>query len=285
MQEIKNNFLDSESIVNKPFFDGIKEMVQCVICTGVIFDPMQCTSCENAFCKKCILNWQSKSSTCPFKCNTFAIKEGARTLKGLLEKLIFRCQNYCSSGDEFTYEKICKHLQICENMRVFCKSCGSYVRQTQIVEPEEIKLLKDKIVQLELMNTNLRKKNQELEEEVEILSKNNSSSYGNGLNQKGSILKASSRNSTSLPCNFNIKEKYKDYEMGLINKCDHFKGNYKPIFACCNKAFSCYICHNEAQSHSYEFSNKVVCLICNNIYTGSKCTKCNAIQVYKQKSF
>ena len=36
---------------------------KCVICLCLVYDPEQCTACENMYCKICIKGW--KSDTCP----------------------------------------------------------------------------------------------------------------------------------------------------------------------------------------------------------------------------
>ena len=87
----------------------------------------------------------------------------------------------------------------------------------------------------------------------------------------------------------NIKEKPKEKIIDnsknttLFDKCPHFYGNYMPKFACCNKFYGCYLCHNENEDHLYQFSNKVACLFCKNVYAGKTCTKCKANQIFKRK--
>ena len=69
----------------------------------------------------------------------------------------------------------------------------------------------------------------------------------------------------------------------MFDKCPHFYGNYMPKFACCNKFYGCYLCHNENEDHIYQFSNKVSCLFCKNVYAGKTCTKCKAKQLFQRK--
>ena len=69
----------------------------------------------------------------------------------------------------------------------------------------------------------------------------------------------------------------------LFDKCPHFLGNYMPKFACCNKFYGCYLCHNENEAHMYRFSNKVSCLFCKTIYAGRSCPKCRANQLFQRK--
>lgn len=274
--ETDTQFLDSETITNKSFFEGIKEMVVCVICTGVIIDPMQCISCENSFCKHCIGIWGNKSSCCPFKCANFVTKDGTRMIKNLLEKLLMKCPYDCSKSEDFSYENMIKHLNNCEKIKVNCPCCDTLVTKNSLKETEEVKKLKSEIKKIEEENETLKLINSELQEELKKYRDTSPSMrLHNSLSQSQQLIRH------NLP--FSYKEIQKEQETGLIDKCEHFKGNYKPIFICCNKAFPCYICHNEKQSHTYQFSNKVVCLHCNNIYTGTQCSQCNAIQVYQKK--
>ena len=69
----------------------------------------------------------------------------------------------------------------------------------------------------------------------------------------------------------------------LFDKCPHFLGNYMPKFACCNKFYGCYLCHNENEDHIYRFSNKVSCLFCKTVYAGRSCPKCRANQLFQRK--
>ncbi len=261
--ENKYQYIDAESIVNKQFFEGIKEIVICIICTGIVANPMQCKQCENIFCSDCIKSWCRKSSTCPLKCSTFETKEASRTIKNLLDKLIFKCANKCQDQNDFTYENLMKHIYTsCDKLKSNCPCCDSFVLRSQIKETEVIRELKCQIIRMETENANLKNRNKELSSEIQNI---------NQINK--TFISAASQS-------FRKKE---DDSPSLVDKCLHFKGNYNPIFACCDKAFPCYVCHNENQNHSYQFSNKVICLVCNEIYMGSTCPGCQTTQMYKKK--
>ena len=93
--------------------------------------------------------------------------------------------------------------------------------------------------------------------------------------------------------NFNNNLKFKERPKEIIpdnsnnntmfDKCPHFYGNYMPKFVCCGKFYGCYLCHNENENHAYQFSNKVACLFCKNVYAGKTCTKCKANQLFQRK--
>ena len=42
---------DISLVINKGILDVIKEVAICPICKGVISNPVQCSECENCFCK------------------------------------------------------------------------------------------------------------------------------------------------------------------------------------------------------------------------------------------
>lgn len=277
---MKNNFLDTEAVLNKEFFETIKEMVVCVICTGVIIDPKQCSNCENTFCKMCISDWLKTGNTCPFKCVQFSVKEPSRTVKNLIEKLSFKCPLDCSLKVDMNYDTVCKHFNDCEKLKSECPTCGTLVLKNHIKENKEILKLKKRLLTMEEENFKLMQEKNEFANEIRRF--NEREKEREFQREKD---KEKPHNKSPSANNFNmIRDRPSDEsELGLIDKCDHFKGNYKPIFLCCNKAFACYICHSEKQDHAYEFSNRVVCLLCNNIYTGSKCTQCNAYQIYRKK--
>jgi len=47
----------------------------------IIFDPIECASCDSLFCKECIETWKFKYHNCPKKCNEFQPKKINRILK------------------------------------------------------------------------------------------------------------------------------------------------------------------------------------------------------------
>lgn len=43
----------------------------CIICSEVVMDPLECGSCGKLFCKICITDWISKNpvTKCPNRCS------------------------------------------------------------------------------------------------------------------------------------------------------------------------------------------------------------------------
>ncbi|CAF4648765.1 unnamed protein product, partial [Rotaria sp. Silwood2] len=67
------DYLDSARVcVDKRYTELGPELV-CSICQNVLWKPVACVTCENAFCGGCIRTWvnkqsKSKQATCPFNC-------------------------------------------------------------------------------------------------------------------------------------------------------------------------------------------------------------------------
>ena len=70
-----NNYENEDFIINKGFYNEIKDLVNCPICNKIINKPMQCSICENNFCEKCINEYIKKSNTCPFNCQNLKVLE------------------------------------------------------------------------------------------------------------------------------------------------------------------------------------------------------------------
>ena len=260
-------FINTQVVVNKNYLEPIKEIVTCIICKGIILEPRQCESCENYFCKKCLNKWISNSNVCPLKCINSKFKDGGRTIKGLLEKLILKCPYDCGLQDEMNYDILLKHISICERMKIHCPTCKSFVALSEI-DLNEIEALREKVISIEKENLKVNKEKNDLIEE------------NKKLKEKITELQSIYNDNMAISKSGIGKE---SEEICLIDKCEHYKGNYKPIFSCCDKAYFCCDCHDKVQTHVHVFSNKVVCLICCNIYSGARCTQCHAIQVFKKK--
>lgn len=61
------------------------------ICGGVLEDPLQAPTCEHIFCRNCIEEWLSRSSTCPIDRTSIEfeqLKTVPRILKNLLNRFV-----------------------------------------------------------------------------------------------------------------------------------------------------------------------------------------------------
>ena len=254
-----------------------------------------------------------------FCCPNFDFEEKEYTYDELINHLII-CENnkvFCPSCGEQTFlknieknerQKLTKYLirnKILERELEYQKSI--------IIEMEKEKTETNKIIKEKpkvIHKTSVENKKKEKKEKIIITIKNNFSNKiltkpvrpFSKITQikKGELppirrkLKVNTKKEDNLPkLNFNkrlnIKEKPKETIIDnsknntLFDKCPHFYGNYMPKFACCNKFYGCYLCHNENEDHAYQFSNKVACLFCKNVYAGKTCPKCKANQIFKRK--
>jgi len=280
------DFIDTESVTNIPFYTSIKEIVVCNICTGILINPRECTSCQNSFCKKCLEEWTCLKNSCPYKCEKSEFRDSSRTLKNLLEKLQFKC-NFCNNEEsEILYLNFLSHLSSCEKIKVNCPTCDTLVNKKKLNENKfHLKLKDDYASLLEKYNL-LNQENKKLKDDLNYLKELQTSSIKNYTNSSNVNPNAKNRRNSLTKMNINFPTFNNQSEIsedGIVDKCEHFKGNYFPIFSCCERSFPCYICHDKVKDHEYKISSKVVCLICKNIYSGPKCNVCNTYQVYRKK--
>ena len=253
-----------------------------------------------------------------YTCPNFDFEEKEYTYDELINHLII-CENnkiICPSCNNETFlknieknerEKLIKNLiknkileRELEDQKSIIIEMEKEKKETNIINEKEKKIFKD----------NIQKNKKEKKEKIIIKMRNNSSNkirlkqirpFSKITQIKKGILPPIRRKSKIFTkkeeptpkLNFNkklnIKEKPKETIIDnsnnttLFDKCPHFYGNYMPKFACCNKFYGCYLCHNENENHIYQFSNKVACLFCKNVYAGKTCTKCKANQIFKRK--
>lgn len=169
-------FFDPDDISNKDVFESIKEVASCDICTGIVWDAKQCSSCENTFCNNCISSWIKKSKTCPFKCEDFDIKDSTRIVRSMLSKLEFKCQ-ICEK--EVKYDDYAEHQKTCKPITyTTCPICGNEKVESSKVsnfkKGEDIQALETQKFELGLELKKLQNKsNVDNTYELELLKKEN----------------------------------------------------------------------------------------------------------------
>ena len=109
-------YIDPETVINQDKLSAIRELSICIICQGIIFEPVQCIKCENCFCKNCAVDWKKRSNSCPYKCGVFDFKE-SKFITRMLDVLIFKCMNGCEERIQYTdlsthYDKKCKKRKL-----------------------------------------------------------------------------------------------------------------------------------------------------------------------------
>ena len=99
--------LTPQEVINKDIFTPIEEFALCKICKGILVKPVKCNECDCGFCLSCAKKWETDHRKCPNGCSNFRYKE-SRLLKGMLDKLKFKCKNGC--GQELAYEEAFTHI-------------------------------------------------------------------------------------------------------------------------------------------------------------------------------
>ena len=101
-----DDYINFDLIINK---DALKDInVICEVCKGVLKKPMQCSVCENSFCKNCIEKFQKKEKgkICLFNCE-HALLNTPIQINSLLEDLKFKCKNGCD--EQIPYSELNNH--------------------------------------------------------------------------------------------------------------------------------------------------------------------------------
>ena len=241
-------------------------------------EPQQCTECEVNICLKCLVNLRSNDeNTCPNACLNPIFKDCERILRIMLEKLNFKCLNHCSKI--IPYFELTKHELECPEFKMMCLECGGMRKRRKFKNQkdnkikkiqEEIKEVKAKVENMEKLNNDLKEENIRLKDN--LFKTNDHKSYDS---LKLVLYDASSNDPFS-----NKNFEYKLYR----SSCHHYKNhNFVCIFSCCNKAFPCFICHENESDHSYRDVLKGYCCKCLAIFSWEKTYFCPNCGQYKHK--
>ena len=305
------------SIKNPPTSENDQKKLKCALCDGILYEPIFSLNKRLNHCKECFLSQNVNINKNISNDNdNHLYKPSSKEIKTNLNVYKYTCPNFDFEEKEYTYDELINHLIICENNKIICPSCNNetFLKNIEKNEREKLikNLIKNKILEreLEYQKSIIIEMEKEKKEKIIIKMRNNSSNkirlkqirpFSKITQIKKGILPPIRRKSKIFTkkeeptpkLNFNkklnIKEKPKETIIDnsnnttLFDKCPHFYGNYMPKFACCNKFYGCYLCHNENEDHIYQFSNKVACLFCKNVYAGKTCTKCKANQIFKRK--
>ena len=107
------------------------DFILCPICTNILWKPIACKTCENAFCLKCIRLWLNEQpNMCPYNCR-FQERKAPPILMKLLAKLKLSCRHQ-SNGCTLSipYEALEKHeLQECQFRLTRCSACSEEMFQ------------------------------------------------------------------------------------------------------------------------------------------------------------
>ena len=140
----EQGYIDESRIRKDRRYGELGVELLCCICQNVLWKPVACTTCENAFCAACIRTWtnkqtSSKTVTCPFNCK-FQEKRAPPILNNLLSKLQICCA-YAPNGcrETVSYDALEKHEETCQHERTPCQVCETPVSNRDQNNKHELK--------------------------------------------------------------------------------------------------------------------------------------------------
>ena len=132
---MNESFIKQDEIVNKEYYNGIKDIITCLICLDIVSDPVQCDKCQHCFCSKCIQNCKK----CPLRCNFSNFTPAL-----LCKKLISEIEIQCVCGEKIKYDNILKHkVEECKNIDLEKKN---ELKKIYDLEKEKLKNNKKELI-------------------------------------------------------------------------------------------------------------------------------------------
>lgn len=192
------------------FTVDVDEELKCTICSDVLQDPLQISSCEHVFCGSCIQPWLAQNNTCPVdrKQTTAAELRQCRLLNNLLSNLKICCDN-TGCTEVVALSCISSHLEECQaNLQQLVKcqqGCGRDVKKIDVKEhncintlqavisskDEELKSNQELIQMLLEQNQTLLEEKQVFKEEQKVFKEHQSNvmEQNQTLLQENKVLK------------------------------------------------------------------------------------------------
>ena len=119
------HFTKAEEGVVPGFVEEILSEFTCILCYGIVIDPVKCEKCETIYCYKCLppdafgkpkADRYGPSYTCYKKCGSAKLKSLGRIEKNILNNLPFKCQH----SDEHNCEAVLKYEDIKRHLKHEC---------------------------------------------------------------------------------------------------------------------------------------------------------------------
>lgn len=112
METPKIIFLDTSQYSEGP--DHFPPEFECIVCTGCVLNPVECSECQSLYCKSCVAGGDLP---CPKRCVDAKYNKLNRIVQGHLSKLRFKCEKHGKCGVVVPYGEYEKHIQTCEHMK------------------------------------------------------------------------------------------------------------------------------------------------------------------------
>lgn len=258
-------FLETVLIANIEYFEPIREIVTCTICTGLIVNPIQCSKCENYYCSSCLDEWSKTKNICPMRCTSPMFHEGGRIIKNILEKIVMFCPFGCAK--KLIYEEVLMHEDK-------CKSDGNAYKLINEKLNYDLEQLKHKYENIDMAYKNLKLKKQMedlhnqhliynnttriecLEKDLSVLKEENEkmkgiidhytiNNTGNTNNKFGTFNNPLFTNNDNIGYNYPFPNEI----LIIIKDCNHERLPFVPLCGTCKKAYPCFACHDLSENH------------------------------------
>ncbi|CAD8205110.1 unnamed protein product [Paramecium octaurelia] len=106
-----------EIIVNPSSID--KNLI-CAICQSLVWDPKECSQCQNYFCSECINNTLKQTKRCPIRCpNKMKLNAPHRLLRTQMYELQVKCVN-TGCPKQMQLQNLESHMKQCEYVETRC---------------------------------------------------------------------------------------------------------------------------------------------------------------------
>ena len=114
--------------------DSSVSELECSICHNILWKPVSCKTCENAFCAYCIHKWIKQHDICPFAC-----KFEEKRAPPVLDKLLSKLQIYCVYRDNgcqqiLNYDALETHQKTCEYKSIICSVCHIVITNQNLTD-------------------------------------------------------------------------------------------------------------------------------------------------------
>jgi len=112
--------------------DTIYENLKCIICDKVPIKALQCRGCDSIACASCIKKRKGKNK-CPTRCTNEKFLNLKKTVRNLLESLVFDCRNQKQGCSQLIcYQNLTDHENNCEYSKIQCIHCATIFFKKEI---------------------------------------------------------------------------------------------------------------------------------------------------------